>query len=167
MGIDIYLLRPNVSVPVSWSSLVGAGEWVTDPTEVQYIHFEIKAEKEIIKHDWQRQLILGGKVIDVFLKKFDIPKTFQNLVLGDLSESEVWKAVKTLRYVSPNWPKLSGKYSQVVLWDNVADAQVHHDQIYYGTTWYDYKGVIKQIVIDHIFPNKITISNIIMEWGGL
>jgi hypothetical protein len=167
MGIDIYLLRPNVSVPSSWGDLTGAGEWSSNPTEVEYIHFEVKAGKEAINHKWQRQLILKGKVIDVFLKEFDVPRSFQNLILGDLSESEVWKTVKAIRYLVPAWPKISGKYSQLVLWDNIANVQVHHDQIYFDSTWYDYKGVIKSIAINHVFPNYIEIASIILEWGGL
>ena len=167
MGIDIYLLRPNVSVPASWSSLCGAGEWVTAPTEVEYIHFEVKSGKESIRHNWNRQIILKGKIIDIFLKEFDIPRSFKNLILGDLSEAEVWKTVKTIRYIVPNWPKITGKYSQLVMWDNESNVQVHHDQIYFNSTWYNYKGAIKAIDIDHVFPNYVSIANITLEWGGL
>ena len=154
MAIKIYLVRPGITIPAADADIKTdlatyyeskSGIAVAD---VKYI--EVCAEnvdKSVPKKLSETPFANRGKVM-FDLVEMDGTLVFKNVHLGIATTAAVKQICAAWEYAYAKWNKLGDKKTQVLIWNNVAEARVtgiYRD--YHKGAAVEFKGYLKEALM--------------------
>lgn len=162
MAIEIYLMRPDISVI---TGIEGGDNWST-PDEVTYFKFIFQKRGKKVSNKVIQALMPNHKNMQINIKKITRVEVFSDGFLGDLSEQAVWKWEQAMDYAIVEWGKLTNKYCKIYRKNTVGGAEFTRAYIWNGSQFAQYQGMILDYELSEDSVNNIYIDNLVIGWGG-